>query len=100
MRLTIAIPRPPSINAMYANNPGKGSKGRFNTKRYRCWLTEAGLHLNRQLGGWVMLTGPVKAPFDLMKKHRVYKDDSQIVKFSMFHDEQCGDLMFIEVEAV
>ena len=61
MRLTVTIPRPPSINAMYANNPGKGSKGRFNTERYRCWLTEAGLHLNRQLGGWVMLTGPVKA---------------------------------------
>ena len=112
MKLSITVPKPPSVNTLYAN----GRKGRHRTKRYDEWLARAGFALNQQLGGWQALTGPVvaeltcnkgrgdlpnfdKAVFDLFTKHGVFEDDSQIVEFTMRHDPQCGDLMFIEVES-
>ncbi len=110
MKLELTLPRPPSVNSLYANN----KHGRNRTARYNAWLQHAGLLLNQQMNDWEMLTGDVqallitnkgradlpnldKAVFDLMTKHKVYRDDSQITSFYMKHDEQCGDLMFIEV---
>lgn len=117
MKLSLHIPRPPSVNALYANVVGKG---RIKTKRYKQWIMEAGLIANPQLYQWsdpglIPFTGDVKAlilvnkarcdlpnldkaPFDFLKTMGVYRDDSQVVGFTMLHEPECGDLMFIEVE--
>ena len=119
MKLTLHIPRPPSVNALYANVPGKG---RVKTKRYRDWIMHAGLIANPQLyhvrgRNLIPFTGDVgalitvnkdrcdlpnleKAPFDFLKTMGVYKDDKQVIKFTMVHDPECGDLMFIEIETI
>jgi Holliday junction resolvase RusA-like endonuclease len=39
------IPLPPSVNAMYANAPGKG---RIKTAKYKSWKTDAGWILRMQ----------------------------------------------------
>ena len=114
MRLEVHIPRPPSVNGLFRDG-GKGDKGRFKTTGYRNWIHHAGLVLNGQLDGWQTITGPVKisltcdkrrgdlqnydkAPLDLLTRHKVYEDDSQIVDLHLRHDPQCGDLMFIRVD--
>lgn len=111
MKLKFHIPRPPSVNALYANAPGKG---RIKTARYKAWIADAGYAMQPQIRRWKELTCDVrvvmtvnkarcdlpnleKAPFDLMKIMGVYKDDKQVVGFTMNHNPECGDLMFIEV---
>lgn len=113
MGLNVHIPRPPSLNHNHSNN-GRG--GRHKAGRYDDWIKRAGWALNPQTAGWVMLTEPVKIAiqvnkdkadidnllkpaFDLLQKHRVFENDSQVTELHVWHDEQCGDLMFIHVEA-
>ena len=46
--VTFSLPMPPSVNALYTNNSGKGKRGRAKSQRYLSWITEAGIELNRQ----------------------------------------------------
>lgn len=46
----LRLPYPPSVNALYANAPGRG---RVKTDRYSSWLTEAGYAVNRDAKGCV-----------------------------------------------
>lgn len=94
--ITLILPLPPSVNAMYANNKGAG-KGRYPSPRYKAWKQEAGYALNTQYRSPVSaieryflqiglyppnrrdrdLDNHVKALQDLLTG-RVYADDSQI----------------------
>lgn len=46
--ISFTLPMPPSVNALYTNNQGKGKRGRAKSERYLSWITEAGIELNRQ----------------------------------------------------
>lgn len=90
----LCLPFPPSVNNLFANRP-RG--GRYPTKAYRDWQTEAGWHLAMRRDRRV-LPGPYhilfevgrpdrrkrdlsnlwKAPEDLLVKHGVIEDDSQV----------------------
>lgn len=37
----IRLPRPPSVNAMYRNATGGGTRGRFKTSEYKSWCIVA-----------------------------------------------------------
>lgn len=54
--LTITLPIPPSVNAAYANIPGKG---RVKTKRYRNWVVLANSYLIKQSGALKAIEGQV-----------------------------------------
>lgn len=91
------LPYPPAVNNLFLN----GTKGRYKSKRYSEWLTEAGLILNTQHvqhfkgAVWVDIQahrpdkrrrdidGILKAPFDLLVKHQIIEDDSHIVGLSI-----------------
>lgn len=110
MKQEFHIPRPPSVNCLYAN----GTRRRIISKRYEEWLRHAGYVLNGQdrntLHGPAIVSMVVnkgradlsnleKAPLDLLVKHGVMGDDSQVVGLHMRHEESAGDIMFITVEA-
>ena len=92
--MTITLPFPPSVNAMYANQNYVGRKGRKKSDKYKDWLKAAGWTLNAQrpqkTTGNVSLTilygenhrkygrdlsNHVKAIEDLLVKHQVIEDD-------------------------
>lgn len=88
--ITIDLPKPPSVNALYSNVPGRG---REKTRLYRDWIEAAGWQLLSQKPA--VFEGPVditlvfadegradldnlsKAPVDLLVKHGIIKDDSR-----------------------
>lgn len=55
------IPTPPSVNAMFANIPGRG---RVKTVAYKRWRTEAGAHIR---GPFETLTGPVRCVIEITR---------------------------------
>lgn len=92
--ITLKLPFPPSVNAMYFNLPGKG---RVKTGGYHAWIKEGGMDLLAQRVR--RLDGPVrveitlddrrsgdadnrtKAVLDLLVAHGVIdKDDKSIVR--------------------
>lgn len=112
MKLELHIPRPPSVNGLYANRSG----GRYKTRRYTKWLAEAGYALSPQIRGHKTLTAPcsvalvfdkrrgdldnyVKGPFDLLTRHRVWLDDDQVEQILLRHDRQAGGIMFVTIDA-
>lgn len=90
-RVVIDVPRPPSVNGLTFNVPGRG---RVRTDRYRTWLRAAGNELMAQrpgrISGAYLLTIQVgraaskrrdldniaKASSDLLVTHRIVEDDS------------------------
>ena len=95
MDVTINLPFPVSVNAMFAD----GKTRRHKSQRYCDWLMEAGLQLNRQrptpVKGPVRMTyefgapdsrrrdlsNLLKGPEDLLVKHGVIEaDDNSVVR--------------------
>lgn len=91
----LTLPVPPSVNALYANVPGKG---RVKTAAYRAWLTEAGWAVRAQrpvpiVGEYELhievarnkrrdLDGYLKAPSDLLVSLGIIPDDRHCVVLS------------------
>lgn len=93
MKQTFKLPIPPSVNAMFANLPGRG---RIKTSAYKSWITEAGWEVLRAkpklIKGRVMmaiyagktdnrrrdLDNLIKSVSDLMVSHGVIEDDSKV----------------------
>ena len=71
----LTIPRPPSVNALYKNVPGKG---RVKTKEYRQWIKEAGWILKAQ--GFTPMTGWVAMSVRVVKPDRRKRDLMNIEK--------------------
>ena len=107
----IDLPMPPSVNALFANKPGKG---RIKTKAYKAWLEEAGLILNCQRPGRIAgrysihiqvrrlpkmsdLANREKATSDLLVKHGVIEDDSLAERVMIeWSDSILGARVFVE----
>jgi Holliday junction resolvase RusA-like endonuclease len=87
--IRLELPLPPSVNALYANVPGKG---RVKTKAYREWIRAASAHVltqrfNERIDGSFSagidifqraggdLDGRLKAIFDFCKLVGAIKDD-------------------------
>lgn len=85
--VSIDLPRPPSVNNLFRNVPGKG---RVKTSDYRSWLQQAGWLIKAQRPGKVegeykllVLIGPTKADIgnlekalsDLLQAHGVIEND-------------------------
>lgn len=115
-RIELDIPRPPSVNSLYANLPGKG---RRKTDRYRTWLSAAGWSVQAQRPGHIagpydltVLVQPkswgrqpdisnlVKAAEDLLVKHGVIDDDRHARSASVRWDESVsGARVIVEAAA-
>ena len=92
--IDVRLPAPPTVNGLYRNNPGKGSRGRAHTQRYTQWIVQAGLMLNTQatepMPGNVKaaielpdtlrgdIDGYAKATLDLLVRHRLIDDDRYV----------------------
>lgn len=92
----IQLPRPISVNRLWANVPGKG---RVRTKDYRTWLRAAGWMIKaahpKQMTGDCELTltvtdayrgdldGTLKATLDLFETCGVVKNDRQFRKLTI-----------------
>jgi len=63
---------PPSSNAAYANNKGKG-KGRFRTAEYRTWAVAMGYDLNAAMRSQKPITGPysIEITIDRSRRHKL-----------------------------
>lgn len=113
MRLKFHIPRPPSVNNLFANVPGKG---RVKSANYKAWITEAGLRLNQQTANAPMISGPVKVcmildkgradidnlckpVLDLLVKHRLIHDDRNVNELHVLHDTGHKGTCSVTVEA-
>lgn len=87
MTIMLTLPKPPSVNACFANVP---KKGRVKTPAYTAWIAHAGLVLSRQRPRIVpgeyaldIFTGPVrgdpdnliKPVSDILVAHGVMEDD-------------------------
>jgi crossover junction endodeoxyribonuclease RusA len=98
---TIVIPMPPSVNHVWKH----GKNGSHKSANYTAWIREAGFALNQQRVGCfdgevrVQLTlGPrdkrrdldncAKAPLDLLQRHGVIKNDSQITDLRISWSEK------------
>ena len=97
--IKISLPRPPSVNALYANVPGKG---RVKSARYRTWLNAAGWEIKAQKPGkvkgdyrlWLYCQRPdrrrrdlgnLEKPIsDLLVAHGVVSDDSACVELHVY----------------
>jgi Holliday junction resolvase RusA-like endonuclease len=101
--LCLVLPSPPSVNAMFANVPGRG---RVKTKAYKAWRTAAGWELIAQLAqrrlnghrplfpGRVTLlidlqrgrgdaSNRLKAAEDLLVTHHIIEDDRFVERCSI-----------------
>lgn len=90
--ITLNLPKPPSVNTLFSNAPGRG---RVKTPAYRAWLEEAGWALLSQKPAHV--TGPVcldylihdsgradlgnleKGLTDLLVSHEIIEDDNRSI---------------------
>ena len=95
--ITLTLPRPPSVNALFRNIRGKG---RVKTERYRTWLRAAMNEILAQKpqgieGPYVVeirvdkgradLDNLAKGPLDLLVKCGVTEDDKHLMKLTMVH---------------
>jgi Holliday junction resolvase RusA-like endonuclease len=112
MRLSVTIPRPPSVNNLFANKKG----GRFKTPHYKAWIQEAGIRLNQQTVDAPMISGPIKVLIildkgradldnlckpllDLLVSHRLIHDDRNVNEIHMLHDAGHKGKCSVTVEA-
>lgn len=108
--MIIHLPIPPSTNKLYRNVP---KVGRVKTGYYAAWIEEAGLRLNGQrtetfgkMNVNVAMTVPTdlrrdldnyaKATLDLLTRHSIWHDDSQVQKLTI----ERGDRKDVLVEVV
>ncbi len=109
--ISVSIPFPPSVNNLFVN--ARKGKGRFPSDRYKAWLEEAGWAL--KAARQIPLTGDVtvdivlcppdkrrrdidnlaKAPLDLLVKHGLISDDSEIVELRLRWGEANGALITV-----
>lgn len=100
--IRLALPMPPSVNALFAN---KRAGGRIKTKEYKAWQQLAGMCIRdshrQQLGPYSIsialkhsavstlsdLTNREKALSDLLVDHGVVKDDRYCQRLMMVWDE-------------
>lgn len=63
---------PPSSNAAYANNKGKG-RGRIRTAEYRTWAVAMGYDLNAAMRSQKPITGPysIEITIDRSRRHKL-----------------------------
>ncbi len=63
---------PPSSNAAYANNKGKG-RGRVRTAEYRTWAIAMGYDLNAAMRSQKPITGPytIEITIDRSRRHKL-----------------------------
>lgn len=96
--ITLSIPLPPSVNALFANVQGRG---RIKTDRYKTWLNAAGWDVLQQrqqpIKGDVTLeilagrpdrrrrdvSNLIKAAEDLLVRHGLIEDDSKVMSLSI-----------------
>ena len=111
----IQLPFPPSVNALYANMPGKG---RVKSKKYKIWYEAAGWKLREQrptrfkkLVHILITFGPkpgpqrkwdmsnhVKAVEDLLVSHGIIVDDcSKIIKRLTLTQEPDQDGILVHI---
>lgn len=98
MMVTITVPRPPSVNSLFRNAPGKG---RVKTSLYKSWIHEAGwmvqaqrprkitgtYHIKIELKRWTQgrcdVANYEKALSDLLVRQGVVEDDSKAESVTM-----------------
>jgi len=99
--VSLDLPRPPSVNKLFRNVPGKG---RVKTGHYKAWIEQAGWEIRRQRPGKIdgaykllVLIGPTRADIDnlskglsdLLQAHGVVENDRLA---DSLHMERCNDL--------
>jgi crossover junction endodeoxyribonuclease RusA len=93
--ISLDLPLPPSVNALYRNVPGRG---RAKTQAYRTWENAAGWEVRAQapqpIAGPVVMrltfqwpdrrrrdvSNYVKATEDLLVEHKLIEDDSECAR--------------------
>ena len=65
--IKLTVPVPPSVNAAFGNRRGAG-KGRYKTKAYKAWETDAIIALRGQTG--VQITYPCRIDYTVPKNRR------------------------------
>ena len=101
--ITLKLPMPPSVNALYRAVPGRGV---IKSARYRTWIQAAGVALKEQKpakveGNYVLwaycqrqnkqrrdLGNLEKALSDILVAHGVVTDDSECVAIHLYWDGQ------------
>lgn len=68
--LELWLPRPPSVNGLYVNNPKTG--GRFPAKAYKEWQQEAAISLWQQPRH--LVPGPVEVRYIFGRKNKIRSD--------------------------
>lgn len=114
--IRIALPMPPSVNAMYRNTKDSGSRGRHKTAEYKAWEQLAGTCVKdshrQNLGPYSIsialrrssasimsdLANREKAISDLLVQHGVVKDDRYCQMMSMHWDEGISDDVIVIVQ--
>jgi len=110
--VAIHIPRPPSTNTLYRNVPGKG---RAKSDEYKRWQREAGWKLASQRPGFVFgavaivctiprakdrrrrdLDNAGKPILDLLVKHKVIEDDSQVERLTLEYGDRDDVLVTVD----
>lgn len=71
--ISLELPTPPSVNAMFANSKNGSGKGRFPTRAYKRWLAEADTRFLVQkwrVLGKIPVSGPCEISIRLPKGTR------------------------------
>lgn len=107
--VALNLPRPPSVNQLFANIPGKG---RVKTAAYRAWIAAAGWMLKAQRPATIrgryrllVLVGPTRADVDnltkavndLLQSHGVIENDN---KCQSAYAELSGDVPKGEIHCI
>jgi Holliday junction resolvase RusA-like endonuclease len=103
--ISITLPKPPSVNELFANVPGTG---RVKTQKYRSWERDAGWLLREQRPGHIEghyeltirmprgrgdLGNAEKATSDLLVKHGVIDDDKFARRIVLERDDEAKDMV-------
>lgn len=112
---TVILPVPPSVNALYANRKFGRGVGRYKTREYRDWLTQADICFSAQkLGREPTMTGPleveirlpkirgdvsnrIKAAEDYLVSRLITGDDKNNRKVTAEIDESLGEFCHITI---
>ena len=98
--LTINLPLPPSVNALYWNKKGKG---RIKTKTYKAWLSEADVWMLPQMRFIAPVTGPCEVKILLPKvrgdiSNRIKAVEDYLVSREITGDDRHNRKVSVEVK--
>ena len=113
MRLSVTIPRPPSVNNLFVNGT---NGGRFKARHYKVWIVEAGIQLSQQTVDAPMFSGPIRVAIildkgradidnlckpilDLLTAHRLIHDDRNVNELHVLHDAEHKGTCSVTVES-